>query len=126
MPSTSGRGYGWNHQLRRKALEPLVAAGHATCWRCGRPILPTEKWDLGHDDEDRTRYRGPEHASCNRATNANRRSGRRVVPPLRLEDYPVDDPDQGLFWGPPSMPAGQPRRWSRPWVDWRDELSKEA
>ncbi|MCH9728394.1 MAG: hypothetical protein K0U84_01700 [Actinomycetia bacterium] len=82
MPSkgTSGqRGYNYRHQKLRKQLEPVVAAGRATCWRCTLPITPTQEWDLGHDDHDRRRYRGPEHrraADCpeggNRAT-ANRR-----------------------------------------------------
>ena len=29
-------------------------------------------WDLGHDDYDRSIYRGPEHARCNRSAAASR------------------------------------------------------
>ena len=32
-----------------------------------------------------------------------------------------DDPERGIFWGPPSEPGGTPRRWSRHWFDWRPE-----
>jgi hypothetical protein len=37
--------------------------------RCHQPILPNEKWDLDHDDDDPAgrRYLGPSHRSCNRA-----------------------------------------------------------
>lgn len=65
MPSkgtTSSRGYGRQHQALRNKLKPHVASGKANCARCGQPILPTQRWDLGHDDNDRTRYNGPEHA----------------------------------------------------------------
>lgn len=62
------RGYGKDHEARRAALEPKVAAGQVTCWRCGHTIQPGERWDLGHDDHDRSQYRGPEHAGgCNRS-----------------------------------------------------------
>src|SRR6202008_906015 len=57
--STAARGYGAAHQAKRKELAPTVAAGLATCWRCGMPIMPGQAWDLGHDDRDRSVYRGP-------------------------------------------------------------------
>jgi hypothetical protein len=73
--STTDRGYGWQHQKIRKQWAPLVAAGGVTCWRCGRPIEPGQAWDLGHDDHDRTVYRGPEHRAPNRLAGA-RKGGR--------------------------------------------------
>lgn len=74
--NTTQRGYGTEHQALRRSLKPIVEAGQATCWRCQRRIGPGEPWDLGHDDEDRTRYRGPEHVGCNRRT-ATRRMNKR-------------------------------------------------
>lgn len=66
--SPAQRGYGSAHAKLRESLRPLVDAGRAVCWRCLRPIAPGEPWDLGHDDLDRSVYRGPEHRRCNRAT----------------------------------------------------------
>lgn len=84
MPSkgtTSGRGYDHKHKKLRKQVEPTVLAGKAICWRCSEKIQPNEPWDLGHDDDDRTKYRGPEHVGCNRAT-----AGRRI----QMAGPPVD------------------------------------
>jgi hypothetical protein len=63
--STTERGYGSVHQKLRGRWAPKVAAGGVACWRCGKLIAPGAAWDLGHAD-DRSVYRGPEHASCNR------------------------------------------------------------
>jgi hypothetical protein len=73
MPSngnTHQRGYGHAHQQLRADWARRVATGSIHCARCGRPIAPHEKWDLGHDDWDRTQYRGPEHRTCNRRAAA--------------------------------------------------------
>ena len=61
------RGYGTTYQRLRRALAPIVAAGRATCWRCGTPIGTGQPWDLGHHDTDRTIIQGPEHQHCNRS-----------------------------------------------------------
>lgn len=73
QPTTTQRGYGWKHQQLRKKWKPKVATGTVRCWRCGRFIAPNEPWDLGHDDLDRSIYRGPEHRACNRDTIGNLR-----------------------------------------------------
>ena len=67
-----GRGYGAAHRARRRLLEPFVRSGAVPCARCGELIRWGEAWDLGHDDVDRSRYSGPEHASRNRATSSHR------------------------------------------------------
>lgn len=70
--STTARGYGGPHQRLRRVWKPLVESGRVSCWRCGQLIGARAPWDLGHDDNDRTRYRGPEHRKCNRATAGRR------------------------------------------------------
>lgn len=70
------RGYGPAHRKLRANWAKRVAAGNVNCARCGKPILPGQPWDLGHDDHDRTRYNGPECVPCNRST-ARRRPPRR-------------------------------------------------
>jgi hypothetical protein len=71
--STTMRGYGNRHQQIRAGFARLVAGGNVECARCDKPIDPREAWDLGHLDGDRSRYSGPEHLRCNRATAARRR-----------------------------------------------------
>ena len=66
--NTTGRGYGHTHQQRRKQWARQVAAGGVKCWRCHELIEPGDPWDLGHDDYDRSLYRGPEHRACDRGT----------------------------------------------------------
>ena len=69
--TSTARGYDSTHRALRADYAARMATGETfTCWRCGDPI--TGPFDLGHDDNDRTRYRGPEHPSCNRATSSRR------------------------------------------------------
>jgi hypothetical protein len=72
---TAARGYGGPHQKLRKWWAPRVATGQVLCWRCGHPIRPGEAWDLGHDDHDRSIYRGPEHRHPTPWCKGNRRAG---------------------------------------------------
>jgi len=97
--TTTQRGYGADHQRLRARLTPDVDAGLVDCWRCGQPIEPGTPWDLGHDDHDRTQYRGPEHAlrtgHCpgNRAAGAakgGRLKGRGARPAPRPPSEPLD------------------------------------
>jgi hypothetical protein len=64
--------YGAVHKAWRKRWALRVRAGGVVCWRCGNPIHPEARWDLGHVDEDGRRRgyppRHPEHRGCNRAT----------------------------------------------------------
>lgn len=70
--STAARGYGGHHRRLREQWAPVVASGRVDCWRCGQRIQAGTPWDLGHDDHDRRRYRGPEHRGCNRDTWSRR------------------------------------------------------
>jgi hypothetical protein len=77
--TTAARGYGGQHQALRADYKRRMAQGERfICWRCGHWLDPHQPWDLGHDDHDRTQYRGPEHRGreCpmggNRATNGRR------------------------------------------------------
>lgn len=69
--TAAARGYGADHRNERGRWAPLVATGNVKCWRCGE-YIPAGLFDLGHDDQDRSKYRGPEHVSCNRATSGRR------------------------------------------------------
>ena len=84
--STTQRGYGADHQAVRADWKLDVDALRVNCWRCGELIVPDyslkcDGWDLGHDDLDRSVYRGPEHRACNRRTktHAKTRAPRRLI-----------------------------------------------
>lgn len=66
--SSTARGYDREHERLREAWRPEVEAGLVDCWRCGQHINGRDQWHLGHDDNDRSVYRGPEHVDCNCAT----------------------------------------------------------
>lgn len=78
--STSARGYGAPHQRLRAKYEPLVRSGKAKCGRCGQPINPDGKWDLGHCDDDRSQYTGPEHIGKECPLGGNRATKGRGKP----------------------------------------------
>jgi hypothetical protein len=63
--------YDGRHRRRRAIAAVKVVKGEAVCWRCGKPIVPGEPWELGHDDEG-TEHRGPEHRYCNRSAAGKR------------------------------------------------------
>lgn len=77
------RGYGLAHKKERERWKPAIARGEVQCARLDcvvsrerngdRTIRPTDEWDLGHDDHDRTQYQGPEHRRCNRGAPSRRR-----------------------------------------------------
>lgn len=93
---TTANGYGHEHQQERAALAPLVAQGGWVCTRFGHPQFPdcpgeipahelhegAQVWELGHDDEDKDVYTGPEHKACNRRAGGLKRIG-------KLEQAPV-------------------------------------
>lgn len=84
------RGYGRRHRELRKQWAPYVEAGRVDCTaplcmveRDGgtRRIARGAAWDLGHDETDRRKYAGPQHAECNRGQS--RRSP--TYPPSALD-----------------------------------------
>ena len=79
--TTTAREYGWAHQQLRARWAPIVDTGTITCPRL-------QRWDLGHNDVDRSQCAGPEHARCNR-----RRRRRRWQPTTTtLADHRHHDP----------------------------------
>lgn len=94
--NTTSRGYGSAHQRKREQLLDAFEPGQA-CARCGLPIRRKEDADLGHDDDDRSQYRGLEHSACNRATSGRSRRPARPAarPPIAApaEDGAAGDDD---------------------------------
>jgi hypothetical protein len=97
--------YGSLHKAVRKRWALVVAAGGVFCWRCGKPIPPGSRWDLGHVDEEGRRLgfpdRHPEHVACNRRTMSHLREG--LARADRFGGLP--DPE----------PQNEAVRWSRHW-----------
>ena len=78
--NTTQRGYGAAHQAERARQLADFTPGQP-CARCGQPIASEDDADLGHDDHDRSRYRGLEHRRCNRgAARKPGWKGRRNTP----------------------------------------------
>lgn len=61
------RGYDAAHDKLRARWARKVATGSVICWRCGVRIGVLDEWHLGHCDDDRSIYHGPEHAAGNLA-----------------------------------------------------------
>jgi hypothetical protein len=68
--------YGRRHRMTRALLSPLVQAGVVDCARCGEPIEPGTRWDLGHQDENPSVYSGPEHGWCNQTAPHRNKTSR--------------------------------------------------
>jgi DNA-directed RNA polymerase subunit RPC12/RpoP len=63
------RGYDKAHdQLRAQYQERMDEGQVYDCWRCGQPVDRTN-WTLGHCDDNRSRYHGPECPPCDYATS---------------------------------------------------------
>lgn len=74
------RGYGSDHDRERARWAPIVATGNVKCWRCGDYIGSSAAWDLGHDETDRSKYRGPEHVGRECPKGGNRATAGRISP----------------------------------------------
>lgn len=71
------RGYDAAHDRLRAQYQHRMDEGETfTCWRCAErgvvTVLDPTRWQLGHDDSDRDKYRGPECIPCNTATAGRR------------------------------------------------------
>lgn len=76
--SSAARGYGTDHRALRGDWQKRIDGGElVACWRCGGVI--DGPWQLGHCDNDRSRYHGPEHPACNLAVSG--RAGARCPHP---------------------------------------------
>jgi DNA-directed RNA polymerase subunit RPC12/RpoP len=81
--STTKGGWGAKHQaLRAEYVKRMGAGEQFMCWRCGGPVDP-RAFDLGHDDHDRSLYRGPEHRGRECPQGGNRATYKRRVTQLR-------------------------------------------
>jgi hypothetical protein len=98
--TTPQRGYGYRHRkLRERWQATIDREGGYTCWRHGDHIPPgnPDAWDLGHDDTDRTIYRGPECRTGNRS-NPARWAKRRQAREALTDEPRADDEPQSRDW----------------------------
>lgn len=94
LAPTAARGYGAEHQRLRAEWKTKVEAGGVNCAHCREKIQPGTPWDLGHDDNDRTTYTGPEHRSCNRKHKAQRAAERANHTTRTTNPEPLPWPDE--------------------------------
>jgi hypothetical protein len=69
--SVAARGYGYEHQKKRRAALATLKPG-TPCPRCGQEMYPDQKLHFDHADDDRNYYLGLSHASCNLRAGAIR------------------------------------------------------
>jgi hypothetical protein len=112
--SYAGALYGYRHRQIRAYFAEQVEQGGVRCARCGGYIRPSDQWDLGHVDGDRSRYAGPEHRSCNRST-----AGRGLWQPVEVEatperaGVPADDERFDVAWLQPLRRIPRDAVWPR-------------
>jgi hypothetical protein len=93
----SGTWGGSTVRAARARWRPIVNAGDAVCWRCGRPIvpnpdLPHDGWQVGHIEDlalggaHGHENQAPEHSRCN--TSAGGRLGAAITN-ARRSDRPT-------------------------------------
>lgn len=78
--------YDRDHQTHRADWDHLIQAGHRpVCRRCGDPIEPGQRWQLGHITDlalgGNPKTRKPEHARCNETAGATLGNALRTAPP---------------------------------------------
>jgi hypothetical protein len=109
--TTTERRYDTHHKQLRDQWKARIDRGELViCAKpgCGKPIIPGQPFDLGHD-ENRS-HRGPEHQACNRATK-HPATTKRAGGMRNLQANPRSDHSLGLLaceWGR-AMVSGQPK-----------------
>lgn len=63
--SRQARGYGAEHDRRRRQWKARVDAGGVCCGHCGGEIVPGSAWHLSHPGDDRSAAPVPWHVRCN-------------------------------------------------------------
>jgi hypothetical protein len=127
--------YGHRHRQLCASIQTQISNGEVvSCARCRRPIIQGQAWDLDHSDVNPGTYNGPTHQRCNRRAGGQKRAviartkkrtkartptyTHTPAEPVNLDDF-KDDPERGIYYGPPQTEGGTPMRWSRHWYDWR-------